>query len=114
VRQADSSAERGFDLLDRRHLAHKCEGAPVLHLAVDSPTAQKRLIETGFGIALLTESNVAEELRSRDIATIKVGDLTASHDVVTVTRRGGLLSAASRRLLEIMLADYRSAYSSGH
>ena len=51
----------------------------------------------------------AEELRSSDISTIKVGDLTATHDVVTVTRHGGFLSAASRRLLEIIKADYRAA-----
>jgi DNA-binding transcriptional LysR family regulator len=37
---------------------------------VDSLTAQKRLVEAGFGIALLSQSNVAEELRSRAISTI--------------------------------------------
>ena len=74
---------------------------------VDSLTAQKRLVEAGLGIALLSESNAAEELGRSAISTIRVGDLTASHDVVTVTRRGGFLSAASRRLLEIICADYR-------
>lgn len=71
---------------------------------VDSLTAQKRLVEAGLGIALLSESNAAEELKHGSIATIRVGDLKASHDVVTVTRRGGFLSAASRRLLEIVKA----------
>jgi DNA-binding transcriptional LysR family regulator len=74
---------------------------------VDSLTAQKRLVEAGLGIALLSESNAAEELRHAEIATIRVGDLTANQDVVTVTRRGGFLSAASRRLLEIVRAEYR-------
>jgi DNA-binding transcriptional LysR family regulator len=78
---------------------------------VDSLTAQKRLVEAGFGIALLSESNVAEELGSSAIATIKVGDLVASHEVVTVTRRGGFLSAASQRLLEILRADYSKTAS---
>jgi DNA-binding transcriptional LysR family regulator len=73
---------------------------------VDSLTAQKRLIEAGLGIALLAQSNVADELRSSAIAAIGVGDLTASHDIVAVTRRGGFLSAASRRLLEIIRAHY--------
>ena len=63
---------------------------------VDSLTAQKRLVEAGFGIALLSQSNAAEELASSALSTIRVGDLDASHDVVTVTRRGGFLSAASR------------------
>ena len=75
---------------------------------VDSLTAQKRLVEAGFGIALLLQSNVAEELGSGAISTIGVGDLAASHDVVAVTRRGGFLSAASRRLLEIIRAHYRA------
>ena len=69
---------------------------------VDSLTAQKRLVEAGLGIALLSESNAAEELRHKTISTIGVRDLKASHDVVTVTRRGGFLSAAARRLLEIV------------
>jgi DNA-binding transcriptional LysR family regulator len=80
---------------------------------VDSLTAQKRLVEAGFGIALLSQSNVAEELGSGAISTIGVGDLAASHDVVAVTRRGGFLSAASRRLLEIIRAHYRATKSSG-
>ncbi|MFB9268176.1 LysR family transcriptional regulator [Bradyrhizobium erythrophlei] len=73
---------------------------------VDSLTAQKRLVEAGLGIALLSQSNAAEEMRASTIATIRVDNLTASHDVVAVTRRGGFLSAASRRLLEIIRADF--------
>jgi DNA-binding transcriptional LysR family regulator len=75
---------------------------------VDSLTAQKRLVEAGLGIALLSESNAAEELRHGAISTIRVGDLKASQDVVTVTRRGGFLSAASRRLLEIIRAELKT------
>jgi DNA-binding transcriptional LysR family regulator len=74
---------------------------------VDSLTAQKRLVEAGLGVALLSESNAAEELRHGTISTIAVRDLKASHDVVTVTRRGGFLSAAARRLLEIVRGEYR-------
>ena len=45
----------------------------------------------------------------RSISTIRVGDLAASQDIVAVTRRGGFLSAASRRLLEII----RDGYANG-
>ncbi|MFG3594146.1 substrate-binding domain-containing protein [Bradyrhizobium sp. RDI18] len=76
---------------------------------VDSLTAQKRLVEAGLGIALLSESNAAEELRHKTVSTIVVGDLKASHDVVTVTRRGGFLSAAARRLMEIVRREYGKA-----
>ena len=78
---------------------------------VDSLTAQKRLVEAGLGIALLSESNAAEELVRRSIATIRVDDLRASQDVVVVTRRGGFLSAASRRLLDIFRARFRGTRS---
>jgi len=73
---------------------------------VDSLTAQKRLVEAGLGIALLSQSNAAEELRAATIATIRVGNLSASHEVVAVTRHGGFLSAASRRLLDIIRAEF--------
>jgi len=78
---------------------------------VDSLTAQKRLVEAGLGIALLSLSNAAEEMRASRIATIRVGNLAASHEVVAVTRYGGFLSAASRRLLEIIRADFSKAKS---
>src|SRR5205807_2533120 len=68
---------------------------------VDSLTAQKRLVEAGLGVALLAESHAADELRFRSISTIRVGDLSASQDIVAVTRRGGFMSAASHRLLEV-------------
>jgi len=80
---------------------------------VDSLTAQKRLVEAGLGIALLSQSNAAEELKSGALGSIGVGDLTARHDVVAVTRRGGFLSAASRRLLDLVRARYRGTKSSG-
>jgi DNA-binding transcriptional LysR family regulator len=73
---------------------------------VDSLTAQKRLVEAGLGIALLTQSNAADELRAKSISTIKVGNLAAHQDIVAVTRRGGFLSAASQRLLEIIRQGY--------
>jgi DNA-binding transcriptional LysR family regulator len=73
---------------------------------VDSLTAQKRLVEAGLGIALLSQSNAADELKSAALSTIGVRDLAASQDIVAVTRRGGFLSAAARRLLEIICADY--------
>ena len=74
--------------------------------AVDSLTAQKRLVESGFGLSLLARSHLAEELRAGSIATIAVGDLAAEQDIVLVTRRGGFLSAAAERLLESIRRNY--------
>lgn len=73
---------------------------------VDSLTAQKRLIEAGLGLALLSIDHAAEELASGTLATIRVEDLVAAQEVVTVTRSGGFLSAASSQLLQMLRADY--------
>ncbi|AZO41415.1 LysR family transcriptional regulator [Mesorhizobium sp. M7D.F.Ca.US.005.01.1.1] len=73
---------------------------------VDSLTAQKRLVEAGFGLALMTESGVAEERAAGTLATIDVRDLTLTIPIFIVTRRGGFLSAAASRLHELLSTDY--------
>jgi DNA-binding transcriptional LysR family regulator len=73
---------------------------------VDSLTAQKRLIEAGFGIALLPESALEEERARKTIATIAVGDLDAANPVFAITRRDAYLSAASHALLDFLKARF--------
>jgi DNA-binding transcriptional LysR family regulator len=73
--------------------------------AIDSLTAQKRLVEAGFGLALLPESGVAEELAAGTLARIRIADLKAVNPVVAVTRRNGYLSAAARHLLALLKPD---------
>lgn len=67
---------------------------------VDSLTAQKRLIEASFGIALMQESAIKEERSAKTLTTIGVADLDAANPVTVIVRRNGYLSAAARRLLE--------------
>src|SRR5262249_6671560 len=76
---------------------------------VDSLTAQKRLVQAGLGIALLAHSHAAEELDAGAMSTIRLSNLTASHGIVVLTRRGGFLSGASRRLLEVIRTNYAKA-----
>ncbi|WP_312161923.1 LysR family transcriptional regulator [Phenylobacterium sp.] len=73
--------------------------------AVDSLTAQKRLVEAGFGISLTPASGMAEELAAGTLAVIAVEDLTAFNPVFAVQRRGGHLSAAARRLLALLTEE---------
>lgn len=70
--------------------------------AIDSLTAQKRMVEAGIGIALLPRSAVDEELRAASLAVIDVADLDAANPVFAVSRRGGYLSRAARLLLDIL------------
>jgi DNA-binding transcriptional LysR family regulator len=71
---------------------------------VDSLTAQKRLVEADFGLALVPESSIREERSARTLATIRVGDLKAVNPVSLIVRKGGYLNAASQRLIEIVRA----------
>ena len=70
--------------------------------AVDSLTAQKRLIEAGFGLALLPESSIREERASGSLATIEVVDLSARNPVFAIMRKGGYLSPAARDLWTLL------------
>lgn len=72
---------------------------------IDSLTAQKRLVEAGFGIALMPESSVAEERARKSLATIAVGDLAAANPVTAIVRKNGYLSPASRALLDILSGE---------
>lgn len=73
--------------------------------AIDSLTAQKRLVEAGFGISLLPESSISEERATGTLTTIGVGDLHAFNPVFAVQRRGGYLSGAARTLLALLTQE---------
>ena len=66
---------------------------------IDSLTAQKRFVEAGFGIALLVESSIQEEL---GLGTLKIIDVPALRGTVPITlvrRRNGYLGPAAQILL---------------
>lgn len=76
------------------------DGSP--RIVIDSLTAQKRLVEAGFGLALVPESGASEE---RGLGTLRVLDvpaLRAAVDVTLIHRRDAFLGAATRRLLEVL------------
>ena len=70
--------------------------------AVDSLTAQKHLVEAGFGLAIMPSRNVSEELGDGTIARIQVRDLDAAMSIVAVVRKGGFLSLAADQLLALL------------
>ncbi|HEU5153513.1 MAG TPA: LysR family transcriptional regulator [Gemmatimonadales bacterium] len=80
--------------------------------AVDSLTAQKRLVEAGLGLALMTESGVTEELSAGTLRTIGVKQLGAGAPVYLITRKGGFQSQAAQRLLELLRTEYAAGW--GH
>ena len=72
---------------------------------VDSLTAQKRMVEAGFGLALLPESSVHEEVRSGTLRVLRIPDLRVTLRVERIHRRRAYLSGAAQALMA-MLADW--------
>jgi DNA-binding transcriptional LysR family regulator len=69
---------------------------------IDSLTAQKRLVEAGFGVALLAESAIGEEVRLGTLRVLEVPALRAAVPVSVVHRRAGYLSPGARALLSVL------------
>lgn len=76
--------------------AHGLGSAEIL--PIDSLTAQKRLAEAGFGLAILPESSLDEELRAGTLRTIDAPALTATIPVALIRRRNAFQSGAARAL----------------
>lgn len=73
-------------------------------VAVDSLTAQKRLVEAGLGIALLPSSAIRDERRRRTLSTIRVVGLAVEVPVASVRRAGAHHGEAARALLAALKA----------
>lgn len=95
-------------LLSRRLAAAGLDDAEVI--VIDSLTAQKRLVEAGFGLALVPESSVRDELAQGSLCRLAVPELRAAIDVVLIHRRGAFLSPATRRLMDALGGTARRAH----
>jgi DNA-binding transcriptional LysR family regulator len=72
---------------------------------IDSLTAQKRMVEAGFGLALLPESSVDEELRAGTLRALRVPAMRVTIPVVLIHRRRAFQSGATKALTA-MLASW--------
>ncbi|HKP63273.1 MAG TPA: LysR family transcriptional regulator [Polyangiales bacterium] len=88
--------------LEQRLLASGLDGAEIV--PIDSLSAQKRLVEAGFGLALMPESSVVEELRAKTLRVLRVPSMQASVPVVLVQRRHAYASAATKALAALLCA----------
>jgi DNA-binding transcriptional LysR family regulator len=73
---------------------------------IDSLTAQKRMVEAGFGLALMPASSVEEELRAGTLRALPVAGLHATIPVVLMRRRRAFQSGATQALAAL-LTDWR-------
>jgi DNA-binding transcriptional LysR family regulator len=68
-------------------------------IPIDSLTAQKRMVEAGFGLALLPESSVDEELGRGTLRALPVPAMRTTIPVVLIHRRRAYLGGATRALV---------------
>ena len=90
-------------VLERQLVSAGLDGAAVT--LIDSLTAQKRLVEAGFGIALVPESSVRDELRLGALKRLDAPELRTMVPVTIIHRRKGYLSSAARALLALMSGE---------
>ena len=71
---------------------------------IDSLTAQKRLVQAGFGLALVPESSVRDELRRDVLVALDIPAMATIIPITALHRRQGYLSPAARLLLSLLTA----------
>ena len=69
---------------------------------IDSLTAQKRLAQAGFGLALVPESSVRDELRRGLLVALDVPAMRTAIPIIAIHRRNGYLSPAATTLLALL------------
>ncbi|MEU4230574.1 LysR family transcriptional regulator [Nonomuraea sp. NPDC026600] len=80
---------------------------------IDSLTAQIKMVEAGFGLALLPRSGVEDELGSGRVRILDLADAAFSIPVVLIQRRHGFLSGAAKALRDLLLKRDQSASGTG-
>jgi DNA-binding transcriptional LysR family regulator len=93
--------ERDSGQVLARQLIHAgLDGADVT--LIDSLTAQKRLAQAGFGLALVPESSVRDELRQGTLVALDVPAMRTTIPITAIHRRNGYLSPAAKALLGLL------------
>jgi len=87
-------------ILARQLVRAGLEGADVT--LIDSLTAQKRLAQAGFGLALVPESSVRDELRRGALVALDIPPMRTTIPIVAIHRRNGYLSSAAKLLLALL------------
>ena len=104
IRQG-SSGESYAQVLAERLAAIGLGSAEIV--PIDSLTAQKRLVEAGFGLGLVPKSSVEEELRLGTLRELRIAAMRLTVPVVLVHRRHAHLSGAARALLALLTDSQR-------
>jgi DNA-binding transcriptional LysR family regulator len=102
VNQPGAASEPYSLALEQLRAAGGLAGSEIV--PVDSLTAQKRLVEAGFGLALLPESSIDEELRSGTLSALRIPALRATIPVALIHRRRAFHNGATQGLIALLSA----------
>lgn len=72
-------------------------------VAIDSLTAQMRMVEAGFGLAVLPESSIRDELRSGRLSVIASMPERPTIPIFLIQRRSATFAAAASALRDALL-----------
>jgi len=70
-------------------------------MELDSSELTKRFVAADVGISFISRSNVAEELKSKTLAALKIADAVLQRDLALVFRKDKALSRAALAFIEI-------------
>ncbi|HEU4732121.1 MAG TPA: LysR family transcriptional regulator [Kofleriaceae bacterium] len=73
-------------------------------IPIDSLTAQKRMVEAGFGLALLPARSVDEELRTGTLCALRIPAMRTAIPIALIHRRRAFQSGATRALAALLSA----------
>ena len=93
--------------LEHWRAAHGLDEVTIM--PIDSLTAQKRMVEADFGLALLPASSIDEELRSGTLQALRVNATQPRIPVVLIQRRNAFRSGALQALIAAIRAWPSSA-----
>ncbi len=97
------AASEPYSLAFEQLLAARGLGAAEI-VPIDSLTAQKRMVEAGFGLALLPRSSLDEEFRAGTLCALRVPAMRVTIPVVLIHRQRAFQSGATRALTAMLAA----------
>jgi DNA-binding transcriptional LysR family regulator len=86
------------------HWRATCGLRDVQVMPIDSLTAQKRMVEADFGLALLPASSIDEELRSGTLHALRVNAAQPTIPVILIHRRNTFRSGVMQALMAAITA----------
>lgn len=82
-------------------LFHEQHLKPMVSMELDSSELTKRFVAADVGISFIPRSNVAEDIKAKALAALKITDAVLQRDLALVFRKDKALSRAALAFIEI-------------